>query len=87
MEPTYLIDGRLVQAKECLVLELALTGPTYTNRPQLFGRKMEWYVECQCCDSSGEHSWSPSGHGGDPDGGNYSCGPCAGLGTFKIQMP
>ena len=87
MERTTLVDGRRVQAQECLALEQALLGQLYTDRSQLFERKSQWYVTCQCCDGYQEHAWSPSGHGVDPNGGHYQCGPCAGTGSFKIQMP
>ena len=87
MERTTLVDGRRILAEECLGLELALLGSTYTRRPHLFESKGIWYVECQCCEGTQEHAWSPSGHGADPDGGHYSCGPCCGTGRFKIEMP
>ena len=86
-EITTLIDGRRVQAEECLDLELALCGATHTERPELFERRGEWYVTCHCCGGDMDHYWSPSGHGVDPDGGHYQCGPCKGRGIFKIQMP
>ena len=85
MEPTTLIDGRQITAAPCLNLEEALLGATYTDRAHLYESKLIWYVECQCCNNAGEHFWSPSGHGVDPDGGHYSCGPCVGTGRFKIQ--
>ena len=93
---TILQDGRRVQADECLGLEDAL-GAVYPTRPQLDWRTLysyigladtvSWYLECFCCNGSGEHAWSPSGHGVDPDGGHYGCGPCAGTGEFKVVTP
>ena len=87
METTILIDGRQVLAERCLELEPALIGATYTDGVQVYERRGTWFIECQCCRGQQEHHWSPSGHGVDPDGGHYACGPCAGMGYFKIQMP
>ena len=87
MEPTTLVDGRRVTAEPCLDLELALLGATYTDHAHLYESKLTWYLECQCCSGAGEHFWSPSGYGVDPYGGHYTCGPCVGIGRFKIQMP
>ena len=96
--PTILQDGRRVQADGCCDMETALgaVGPT-EGQPELSWRtlysyigladKVEWYLLCQCCVGSGEHAWSPSGHGVDPDGGHYSCGPCAATGEFKVAIP
>ena len=85
---TILIDGRVVQAEECVDLGAALCGPTDADRPELYEFRGRWYVNCQCCDSSnGEHAWNPRGHALDPDGGHYGCGPCCGTGSFAIQMP
>jgi len=84
MEPTILTDGRRAQAEGCLALEDAFLG---REGPWLFEERGAWWITCQCCDGAMEHHWSPSGHGVDPDGGHYQCGPCAGRGTFKIQMP
>ncbi len=87
--PTILTDGRRVQAEECCDLEAALgaVGPN-EGQPELSCDGNQWYLICQCpgC-ASGEHAWSPSGHGVDPDGGHYGCGPCAGTGEFKVVTP
>ena len=82
MEPTMLTDGRRVLAEPCMQLETALT-----QEPRIFEDRGNWYIDCCCCEGRGEHAWSPSGHGVDPDGGHYGCGPCCGTGRFKIQMP
>ena len=85
MIPTILHDGRRVQADECCDLETALYGPG--NRPALGKHMTNWYLLCQCCGGSGEHHWSQSNHGVDPDGGHYGCEPCKETGEFKVEMP
>jgi len=95
MEPTILHDGRKVQAAECETLETALgTAPPRrfpgqrVTIPTVCEIRGGWVIVCLCCPGgSGEHTWSPSGYGVDPDGGHYSCGPCGGTGEFKIVMP
>ena len=86
MEPTILIDGRCILAEPCVTLSSALMG--FGNHEQwLFEEKGKWYIACCCCEGGGEHVWSPSGYGVDPNGGHYTCGPCAGAGRFNIKMP
>ena len=90
MTTTVLTDGRKVQTDECCDLETAL-GAVSPYQPELsWGGNYvtRWYLICQCpgC-ASGEHHWSPSGHGVDPDGGHYGCDPCKGTGEFKVEMP
>jgi hypothetical protein len=89
MIDTILVDGRRVQAEECFSLEEALFG--LHHRPEITSwnkaKGDEWHVTCQCCGGYMEHTWSPSGHGVDPNGGHYQCGPCCGRGVFKIQLP
>jgi len=88
MEATILTDGRRVQTEGCLSLENALQGRADTEGlTEIFEERGAWYITCQCCSGSMEHFWSPSGYGVDPNGGHYQCGPCAGRGSFKIQMP
>ena len=87
MEPTRLIDGRLVNAEPCLNIEGALLGDKGIINPSFFEHKGHWFLSCRCCEGNGEHSWSPSGHGVDPNGGHYTCGPCAGANCFEIKMP
>ena len=85
MEATILTDGRKVQADECRDVEAALFGSNNLAVLQYLS-PIAW-LECQCCQGSGEHAWSPSDHGVDPEGGHYGCGPCAGSGEFKVEMP
>ena len=98
MTTTILTDGRKVQADECQDITFALYGPDdcpalgghrqIRERATVFGPMFTgWYLMCRCCESSGEHAWSPSGHGVDPDGGHYGCEPCKGTGEFKVVMP
>jgi len=88
---TVLVDGRCVMAPECFErLENALIGPTGTmlDHPEIYeDKKNGWHITCQCCGGSGEHAWSPSGHLVDPNGGDYQCGPCKGVGQFEIRIP
>ena len=97
METTILTDGRQVQADECRDIDFALSGD---DGPVLEGHRhlresatifgpmySSWYIECQCCKGRREHHWSPSGHGVDPDGGEYGCEPCASKGSFKVETP
>jgi len=96
LEATILTDGRTIQAEECLGLEAALWGPEdvpdlqerrLRSEANIFGPASYWALICQCCKGPGEHSWSPSGHNVDPDGGHYGCGSCAGAGEFRIKIP
>ena len=80
MEATILVDRRRVQAEECLSLEETLRGA------ELSEYKGAWFLMCRCCEG-GTHFWSPSGHGVDPNGGNYQCGPCCGRGCFRVELP
>jgi hypothetical protein len=84
-------DGRTVRTQdECLDTEHALCGPHWISHPVVFSLGLpsdEWAVECFCCDARGEHPWSPSGQGVDPDEGHYICDPCCGDGHFRIRMP
>ena len=84
-ELTTLVDGRRVDARECLNLENALCGQNH--QAELTQYHNDWGVICQCCNGELEHYWSPSGYAGDPQGGHYQCGPCVGQGIFKIQLP
>ena len=75
MIKTMLQDGRRVRAETCLSYDDAAYDSDL----------MELMIECQCCHGSGEHLWSPSGYGVDPDGGHYTCEPCDGYGECKIE--
>ena len=88
MTTTMLTDGRKVQADECQSLEYALGAvPNVGHNAELIETGPHWILACQCCEGSGEHHWSSSGHGVDPDGGHYGCEPCKSTGEFKVEMP
>ena len=86
-EPTILTDGRKVNAESCASLEDAIMGITSSELPLIDSKNDDWWITCACCNGWGEHSWSPSGHGVDPDGGHYACDPCAGFGRFEVKIP
>ena len=87
MIKTILTDGRRVRAEECVSLEDAL-GIDTDHGPELEeDLRADWHITCQCCEGKSAHLWSPSGHRVDPDAGEYACGPCGGVGRFKVQMP
>ena len=86
-------DGRTVKTEECLSIYDALAGGALAGRdddarcPEIVEDRAGFYLLCRCCESTGEHPWSPSGQGVDPDEGHFSCSPCCGDGSYKIQMP
>jgi len=80
-----LTDGRRVSASECLEAQNAIGA--ISDPPIFYCDKYGWHLECLCCEAIGEHQWSPSGYGVDPDGGVFSCEPCDGKGLFKIETP
>jgi hypothetical protein len=87
MTATMLTDGRRVPVMdECKEFSHAIGAWGDPLVPQM-NKRGGWYLECACCHGNGEHYWSPSGHGVDPNGGEYACEPCGGLGEFKVATP